>query len=87
MKIIITLALFTSLPFVLRILLKKGISKRQFAFLTSLYYATLFFLLSIMFAAKDSLLIGTILFICMMLGGYPTAYLLYPIIQKIVISK
>jgi hypothetical protein len=87
MKIIVTLVLFIGFPYILRILLKKGITHRRFALLTSLLYATLFFLLSIMLAKNDAVVIGTILFICMIIGGYPSAYFLYPILNKSVTSK
>jgi ABC-type spermidine/putrescine transport system permease subunit I len=85
MKIIMTLVLFIALPYILRVLLKKGIIRRKFAIVTSLSYATLFFLLSIMYVNHDSVVIGVIMFVCIIIGGYPTAYLLFPILHKTVV--
>ncbi len=82
MKILITIVLFIVLPYILRILLKNGITHNRFAVITSLLYATLFFLLSIMFAKNNSIVIGVILFLCIMIGGLPTSYMVYPILHK-----
>ena len=87
MKIIMTLIQFIIFHIALRILLKKGITRRWFALLTSLLYATLFLFLSIMFVYNDSIVIGVIMFLCMMIGGYPTAFLLYPLLQKAIVTK
>ncbi len=87
MKIIIILLLFTCLPIVLRILLKRGVSRKLFAVLTSFLYSILLLLLSVIFISKNSIIIGVIMFLCMMIGGYPTAYLLFPTLYKIVVRN
>ncbi len=82
-KLAITLILFSGLPYVLALLLKRGITRKRFALLLSVAYGFVFFLISIMFVEQEySLVIGILMCIGMIVGIYPTIYLLYPHLIK-----
>ena len=84
MKLLITFFLFLTIPYLFRYILKKDVSRRGFALLTSLILAFTFFLLSVLFVKDDSLIIGIAMFVLILVGGYPTQYLLFPILSKYV---
>ncbi len=87
MKIVLVLLLFFVIPYLLLALLKKGMTRKWFSLVTVLIYGSLFFLISIMFLERYSIGIGVFMFIGMIIGGYPMAYLLFPTLHKKVFSK
>ncbi len=54
------------------------ITRSQFALIMSFAVGLQLFLLTIMFVEKLTIIIGLILFLLAFLGGYPSAYFLYP---------
>lgn len=84
MEVLIIFGLFLCIPYLFRFIIKKGVSRHCYAMLTSLILALTFFLLSILFVTDDTFLIGTVMFILALIGGYPAQYFLYSIISKYV---
>lgn len=78
MKCVLTVGLFILLPISYRFLLNMGLSRQWYALLTSILLGLAFLFLSILFVEEDALLIGGIMFVTSLIGGYPTQYLLYP---------
>jgi len=77
-----TLILFFCIPYLFRVIIISNVTRSRFALFSSFIVGTLFFLLSIMYLSEDSLIIGAIMFLFALAGGFPTLYLLYPILKS-----
>jgi hypothetical protein len=86
-KIIFILILFAIIPYLLLNLLKKGLPRKWFALVIAIMYGVLFFVLCIFYINKHAFEYGLFTFITTIFGGYPTAYLLFPILHRTVVSK
>ncbi len=84
MKILISFGLFFIMPYLFRIFLRKGMSRKWYALCTAILLALTFFILSMMHVKEDALLIGSIMFLLILIGSYPTQYFLYPIQSKLI---
>ncbi len=87
MMIFLVLIILTVMPYVFLALIKKGITRKKFSLITSLFFGSLLFILSILYVDKHAIAIGLFMFISMIVGIYPTIYLLFPKLQKKVLSK
>ena len=77
--------LFFGMPYLLRGLLSTGMTRRLYALIASLSLGIIFFLLTVMFVEEDTRSwYGIIFIILALLGGYPTNYLSYPALKKLV---
>jgi hypothetical protein len=86
MKLLIPFVLFLSLPYLFRLMLKKGVKRIRYALLTSFLLALTFFILSILFVNEDQFVIGLVMFVLTFIGSYATQYLLYPPLERYVNS-
>jgi len=83
MKCAATLGIFFLLPYLFRLLFKNpNVTRRGYAFLTSLLLAIANFLLVVMFVEENTIAIGIIMFLITIISGYPTGLLLYPFLRK-----
>jgi hypothetical protein len=78
LRLFITVCIFICPPLVTILLVKAEIGRRLFALIMSCSVGIQFFLISVMYARHGQLIIGGMLFAFALIGGYPTAYLLYP---------
>jgi len=82
LQCIITLGFFLGMPFILAgIFLIPGMSRKRFSLLTTLIVASQMFILVIVYAKSDAMLIGVSLFLLMLPSGYLTMYSFYPILK------
>jgi len=81
-KFIITLGLLFCLPFIIRFLLIRGVTRKPLALLTPLLLGCVNFVISIMYVDEYPLIIGICMFLFAFIGGYPISYFLYPIVQR-----
>ena len=58
-----------------------------YALVASLSLGITFFSLAIVFVDEDAFLLGVIMLICILIGGFPFNYLMYPALKKIVSTK
>lgn len=77
-KCAVTFGMFFCLPYIWYALLKHKVTRQFYAAFTSLSLGVVFFILSILFVPKNSIIIGTILFVSFLAVGYPTQYFMYP---------
>ena len=87
LRCIATPVLFLVLPYLFRWFLSIGMTRGRYALAASLSLGTTFFLLTIMFVEEDALLLGVIIFVLALIGGYLPNYLMYPDLKKIVPTK
>lgn len=79
LKIVLTIGIFVIPPFVFsRLILVPIISRKLFSILSSLLIGIQFFLLVQLFVQFKPFLIGSLLFIFSLAGGFPVSYFLYP---------
>lgn len=87
LRCIVTPGLFLVLPYLFRWFLSSGMTRHRYALIASLSLGITFFLLAIMFVDESAFLLGVIIFICILIGGYPFNYLIYPALKKVVPTK
>ena len=76
------LGMFFFVPILLRWLLNRELTRNHFSLFVSTSMAVIFFLISIMYGDKHPIIIGLLMVLFAIAGGYPTAYLGYPILMK-----
>ena len=87
LRCIATPGLFLVLPYLFRWFLSSGMKRARYALAASVSLGITFFLLTIMFAKEDAFLLGVIIFVLTLIGGYLPNYLMYPGLKKIVSAK
>ena len=87
LRCIATPGLFLVLPYLFRWFLSSGMTRARYALASSISLGIAFFLLTIMFVKEDAFLLGVIIFVLALIGGYLPNYLMYPGLKKIVSTK
>lgn len=86
LRCIATPGLFLVLPYLFRWYLSSGMTRACYALAASLSLGITFFFITIMFV-EDAFLLGVIIFVLALLGGYLPNYLMYPGLKKVVSAK
>jgi hypothetical protein len=82
MKLFITFGILFLVPYILRFLLKKDVSRQCFALVTSFILASIILIMSILFVKEVRFVIRSAIFMLFLVGSYPTSYFLYPLFKS-----
>jgi hypothetical protein len=87
-KVVFIFILFLGLPYIFSWLLKHGMTRKPFSLAFAATYGSVLFLLTVLFGNQEyRLAIAIFMFISMIVGGYPSAYFLYPSLARIILRK